>query len=97
MSEIALYNLLTRMGANPEEAKEAIADIASSKEVATKADLKTGLANLEARLIEKIANQEARLIEKIANQDAKMEAAHRNMIMWMIGVGLAVVGIIKYL
>ena len=86
MSEIALYNLLTRMGADPEEAKEAIADIASSKEVATKADLKTGLANLETRLI-----------EKIANQDAKMEAAHRNMIMWMIGVGLAVVGIIKYL
>ena len=65
MSEIALYNLLTRMGADPEEAKEAIADIASSKEVATKADLKTGLANLETRLIEKIANQEARLTKQI--------------------------------
>ena len=79
MSEIALYNALTKLGLKPDEAKEAVADVASSKDVATKADLKAGLAELETRLIEKIA-------------DAK-----HTMIMWMIGIGLAIVGMIKYL
>ena len=50
MSEIALYNVLTKLGAALDEAKEVIADVVSSKEVATKADLETGLANLETRL-----------------------------------------------
>ena len=55
MSEIALYNLLRKIpDATDDEAKEAIADIASSKEVATKADLKTSLAELEIRLIKQI-------------------------------------------
>ena len=80
MSDIALYNALRKI---PEisdaEAKEAVADVASSRDVATKADLKAGLAELETRLIEKIA-------------DAK-----HTMIMWMIGIGLAIVGLIKYL
>ena len=52
MSGIALYNTLRKI---PEvsEAKEAVADIMSTKEVATKADiaeLKTEMANLEMRL-----------------------------------------------
>ena len=46
MTEIALYNVLTKLGVAPDEAKEAVADFASSKDVATKADL----ANLEIRL-----------------------------------------------
>ncbi|MBC6414607.1 MAG: hypothetical protein GDA45_06985 [Chromatiales bacterium] len=46
MFEIALYTALTKLGLSPEEAKEAVADVASSKDVATKADL----ANLEIRL-----------------------------------------------
>ena len=50
MSEIALYDVLTRIGATPEEAKEAIADVASSKEVATKADLKELKGELEKSL-----------------------------------------------
>ena len=58
MSEIALYNLLKRIpNATDDEAKEAIADVASSKEVATKVDIirlesfvKEGLAKLETRL-----------------------------------------------
>ena len=80
MSDIALYNTLRKIdGVTDEEAKEAVTDVASSKEVATKADLKAGLAELETRLIEKIA-------------DAK-----HTMIMWMIGIGLAIVGMIKYL
>ena len=83
MSEIALHNTLRKIPEVSEaEAKEAVADIASSKEVATKADL---------------ANLETRLIEKMAKQDAKMEATHRNIIMWMVGVGLAIIGVIKYL
>ena len=87
MSEIALYNTLRKIPEVSEaEAKEAVADIANSKEVATKADLKTSLAELETRLI-----------EKMAKQDAKMEATHRNIIMWMVGVGLAIIGVIKYL
>ena len=80
MFGIALYNTLRKIdGVTDEEAKEAVADVASSKDVATKADLKAGLAELETRLIEKIA-------------DAK-----HTMIMWMIGIGLAIVGMIKYL
>ena len=73
MSEIALYNLLKRIpDATDDEVEKAVADVASTKEVATKADL---------------AEQETRLMEKIA--DAK-----HTMIMWVVGVGIAVVGII---
>ena len=72
MSEIALYNALTKLGLKPEEAKEAVADVANSREVATKADLKAALAEQETRLIEKIA-------------DAK-----HTMIMWFVGVGIAI-------
>ncbi|MBC6414303.1 MAG: hypothetical protein GDA45_05415 [Chromatiales bacterium] len=50
MSEIALYNALTKLGLSPDEAKEAVADVASSKDVATKADLKAGLAELKEQL-----------------------------------------------
>ena len=39
MSDIALYNVLTKLGANQEEAEKAVADVVSSKDVATKADL----------------------------------------------------------
>ena len=54
MSEIALYNALTKLGLPPNEAKEVVVDIANAKEVATKSDLKTGLASLKADLIERI-------------------------------------------
>ncbi len=66
MSEIALYNALTKLGLTHDEAKEAVSDVASSKEVATKTDIvelkaetkadikdmatKVDLANLETRL-----------------------------------------------
>ena len=50
MSEIGLYNALTKLGLEPDEAKDAVADVARSKEVATKADLNAGLAVLETRL-----------------------------------------------
>ena len=50
MSGIALYNVLTKLGAASDEAEKAVADVASSKEVTTKADLNAGLAELETRL-----------------------------------------------
>ena len=51
MSEIALYNVLTKMGATPEEAEKAIADIASSKDTVTKADLRAAIAELKAEML----------------------------------------------
>ncbi len=62
MSDIALYNVLTKLGANPEEAKEALSDVANSKEMATKADLKVGLAEQETKLIEKISDTKNTMI-----------------------------------
>lgn len=80
MSVIALYNLLKRIpDATDDEVEKAVSDFASTRDVATKVDL---------------ANLETRIIEKMAKQDAKMEAAHKNMIMWMVGVGIAVAGIV---
>ena len=66
MPGIALYNTLKKIdGVSDNEAKEAVENIASSQEVATKSDLKTEIAKLETRLIEKIAQQEARMTWKM--------------------------------
>ena len=54
MSEIALYNVLTKLRLKHDEAKEAVADVANSKDVVTKADLKAGLAELETRLVKQM-------------------------------------------
>ena len=64
MSEIALYNIFKKIpGITDDEVKEAVDDVASAKEVATKADikdmatkkdvadLKTEIAELETRLV----------------------------------------------
>ena len=51
MSEIALYNALTKIpGITDDEAKEAVADVAKSKDVATKSDL----LKLEIRLVKQM-------------------------------------------
>ena len=64
MSGIALYNALIKLGLDHEAAKEAVTDVASSKDTATKSDIKdmatksdikdmatkSDLANLEIRL-----------------------------------------------
>ena len=75
MSEIALYNALTKLGLSPDEAKEAVAGVASSQDVATKDYIDTAIAKL----------------------DAKIERLFRQQMMWIVGVGLAVIGVIKYL
>ncbi len=66
MTEIALYNTLRKInGVSDAEAKEAVADVASSKEVATKEYIKAEIANLEARVIEKMATLETRLTRQM--------------------------------
>ena len=64
--EIALYDLLKRIpDAIDGEVQRAVADIASSKDIATKADVKVEVGRMG-----------------------------RVLIMWMVGVGVAVIGII---
>ena len=66
MSGIALYNLLKRIpDATDDEVEKAVVDVVSSKDVATKVDIK-----------------------------AEVERMGRVMIMWMVGVGIAIVGIL---
>ena len=66
MSGIALYNLLKRIpDTTDDEVEKAVVDVVSSKDVATKADIK-----------------------------AEVERMGRVMIMWMVGVGIAIVGIL---
>ena len=53
MSDIALYNTLRKIPeVSDDEAREAVADIASSKEVATKADLKVEIGRIETMITE---------------------------------------------
>ena len=52
MSEIALYNTLRKIpGITDAEAKEAVADVASTKNVATKDYIDSAIAKLEARIL----------------------------------------------
>ncbi len=53
MTEIALYNTLRKIPeVSDDEAKEAVADIANSKEVVTKADLKAEIVRVEKTIAE---------------------------------------------
>ena len=82
MSEIALYEVLKRIPeVSNDEARAAVADVASRDEVATKSDIAD--INLKiAELKTEIANLEARLTNRMYG---------------MAGVIIAAVGIIKYL
>ena len=55
MSKIALYNTLRKIPeVSDDEAKEAVADVASSKEMATKldiAEIKTAMAELKSHIL----------------------------------------------
>ena len=71
MSEIALYNTLRKIPEVSEaEAKEAVASVANSKEVATKADI----ARLEAATKADIARLEAATKADIARLEAATKA-----------------------
>ena len=51
MSEIALYDVLTKLGAEPSEAKEAVTNIADAKDVTTKADLIAEIEKLKGSIV----------------------------------------------
>ena len=70
--------------ATDSEVEKAVADVASSKDVATKADIRDMATKAD------IAELKAELI-------AEMYSMHNKTIMWMIGMGLAIIGVIKYL
>ena len=105
MSEIALYNTLRKIPEVSEvEAKEAVADIANSKEVATKADIaelkaatKADIAELQAATKADIAKVDKTIAELKGELRADIERMGRIMLMWMAGIGLAIIGVIKYL
>ena len=75
MFKIVLYNILKRVdGVTDAEAREVADNIASSKEVATKADIKDmatkadikiSLAQFEMRLVEKMIEREERLVKQM--------------------------------
>ena len=51
MSEVALYDVLTKLGAEPNEAKEAVTNIADAKDVANKADLIAEIEKLKGSIV----------------------------------------------
>ena len=75
MSEIALYNALTKLGLDHDEAKEAVADVANSKDVATKSDIKDMATKSD------IAEVKADITELKADSKAMK---------WMLGLLLAI-------
>ena len=78
MSEIALYDTLRKIPeVSDEEAKQAVADIANSREVATKADIKDMATKAD-----------------IVELKAEMYRVNSRTIMWIVGVGVAIVGTI---
>ena len=82
MTYIALYNTLRKIpNVTDDEVERAVNDVASSREVATKADI--------ARVDKTIAELKGEL-------KADIERMGRIMIMWIVGIGLAVIGVIKY-
>ena len=83
MTEIALYNTLRKIPeVSDDEAKEAVADVASSKEVTTKADITEVKADIK--------DMRHYLDAAIAKQDARLT--------WqMVVLGIAIIGVIKYL
>ena len=69
MSEIALYKILRQIpDVSDDEVERAVADVANTKDVATKAD--------------------------IAELKTEMYRLNNRTIMWMVGVGIAVAGIV---
>ena len=111
MSEIALYDTLRKIPeVSDEEAKQAVADIANSREVATKADIAELKAATKADIAELKAETKADIAElkaetkadikdmatktDIAELKAEMYRVNNRTIMWIVGVGVAVAGIV---
>ena len=83
MSDIALYNLLKRIpDATDDEVERVVADVASSKDVATKADSKAEILKIE------------RAIAEVKTEIAKLETR----LTWkLLAIAAVMVAVIKYL
>ena len=109
MSEIALYNALTKLGLNHDEAKEAIADVAISKDLATKTDIielkaetkadikdmatKADIAELKMEVKTEITELKVEL-----KSDIREIRTELNYLRWLIVIVASIaVGAIKYL
>ena len=76
---------------------ESKADI---KDMATKANIagvKAEIAEVKAEVKAEIAEVKAEVKAEIAELRAEMYQMNNRMIMWMIGIGIAIIGVIKYL
>ena len=108
MSEIALYNALTKLGLNHDEAKEAVADVASSKNIATKTDIIELKAETKADIKDMatkadIAGVKAEVAE-VKTDIAEVKTDIREIrtelkyLRWLIVIVVSIaVGVIKYL
>ncbi len=94
MSEIALYNAFTKLGLKHDEAKEAVADVASSKNVATKMDIsevKADIAELKANSVAtKMDIAELKADNKATKMDIAELKSDNKAIKWMLGLLLAI-------
>ena len=117
MSEISLYNTLRKIPeVSDAEAKEAVADVASSREVATKTDIielkaemkadikdmatKAEITEVKAEITEvkaEIAEVKAEIAKLKSDFIAEMAKLETRMTWKLIGIGVAIIGVIKYL
>ena len=84
MSEIAIDEVMRKLGLTYDEVKAVVDEVASAdiKGMATKLD---------------IAELKAELKTDIAKLDTKIERSLRYQIMWMVGIGIAAIGVLKFL
>ncbi len=105
MSEIALYNALTKLGLNHDEAKEAVADVVSSKDIATKTDIIELKAETKADIKDMATKADiAELKVEVKTEIAEVKADIREIrtelkyLRWLIVIVVSLaVGMIKYL
>ena len=101
MNNIALYNTIRKIPeVTDDEAKEAVADVASSKKTATKVDIKEMATKTDvAELKTEMAEQETRLIAEMSNLKIEMHRLNNRTIMWIcgfiIGYSVFVLGIVQ--
>ena len=103
MSGISLYNTLRKIPeVSDAEAKEAVADVASSREVATKTDIIELKAETKADIKDmatkaEIAGVKAEIAKLKSDFIAEMAKLETRMTWKLIGIGVAIIGVIKYL
>ena len=80
MNNIALYDTIRKIpGVTDNEAKEAVINVASSKDMATKADIKDMATKAD--------------LKDMATK-ADVEKMGRVMVMWVVSVGVVIMGVL---